>query len=298
MVKTRSLCQLRFSQTGLVLVIVLWIIALLAIMAGGFAYSMRIETRLATSAVDRAQARALAEAGIAYALAWQLDPELPQQWPPNGDERDWTFGGARLRIRTIDASGLVNLNTAEPELLKALLAAAGLDARDQDRLAAAIQEQRNPTEQGKLDAGSHTAIQGMRSGPSRFESIEDLQQVPGMIPVIYAQLAGLVTVFSEHRGVNPELAPVPMLRALGLDERAAADYVETRTRAAVSGQPPPPLSAGGNPFLFSQGKASVYHVAAAAETATGATATIEAVIDGRRTAAGQLPRLLAWRDGH
>lgn len=284
-------------QRGVVLVIVLWIIALLAVMAGGFAYSMRIETRLATSAVDRAQARALAEAGIAYALVWQLDPELPQQWPPNGDERDWTFGGARLRIRTIDASGLVNLNTAEPELLKALLAAAGLDARDQDRLAAAIQEQRNPTEQGKLDAGSHTAIQGMRSGPSRFESIEDLQQVPGMIPVIYAQLAGLVTVFSEHRGVNPELAPVPMLRALGLDERAAADYVETRTRAAVSGQPPPPCQQVATHSFF-PGQGECLSCGGGGGDRNGATATIEAVIDGRRTAAGQLPRLLAWRDGH
>lgn len=295
--KIVGLRQPWFSQTGLVLVIVLWIIALLAVMAGGFAYSMRIETRLATSMVDRAQARALAEAGIAYALAWQLDPETPQQWPPNGDERDWMFSNARLRIRTIDASGLVNLNTAEPELLKALLAGAGLEGRDQDRLAAAIQEQRNPTEPGRLGAGSRTAVQGMSARLPGFESIEDLQQVPGMIPAIYDRLTGLVTVFSEHRGVNPDLAPVPVLRALGLDERAAADYAETRARAAESGQPPSPLSAGGSPFLFSQGKASVYHVAAVAETATGATATVEAVIDGRRTAAGQLPRLLSRRDG-
>ena len=34
----------------MVLVIVLWIITLLAVMAGAFAYSMRVETRLAASA--------------------------------------------------------------------------------------------------------------------------------------------------------------------------------------------------------------------------------------------------------
>jgi len=45
----------------MVLVIVLWIVTLLAVMAGSFAYSMRTETRLATSAVERSQARALAE---------------------------------------------------------------------------------------------------------------------------------------------------------------------------------------------------------------------------------------------
>ena len=43
-------------QRGMVLVIVLWIVTLLAVMAGGFAYSMRVETRLATTAVERAQA--------------------------------------------------------------------------------------------------------------------------------------------------------------------------------------------------------------------------------------------------
>jgi len=126
------------GQRGMVLVIVLWIITLLAVMAGAFAYSMRVETRLAASAVERAQARTLAEAGVAYALAWQLDADAQKQWSPNGDPRDWTFGGGRLRIEVTDASGLVDLNNAGPELLKALLAGAGVDARDQDRVAEAI----------------------------------------------------------------------------------------------------------------------------------------------------------------
>ena len=63
------------DQRGMVLVIVLWIVTLLAVMAGGFAYSMRVETRLATSAVEWAQARALAEAlpqGITHIVASPL----------------------------------------------------------------------------------------------------------------------------------------------------------------------------------------------------------------------------------
>ena len=85
-------------------------------------------------------------------------------------------------------------------------------------------QQRNPTQQNRLDAKPQTAGPGLRSRPSGFESIEDLQQVPGMIPVIYDRLTDLATVFSEHRGVNPELAPVPVLRALGLDDRACLLY--------------------------------------------------------------------------
>ena len=57
----------------MVLVIVLWIVTLLAVMAGGFADSMRVETRLATGVVERAQARALAEAN----LPPEIDPLPP-----------------------------------------------------------------------------------------------------------------------------------------------------------------------------------------------------------------------------
>ncbi|MCK7491834.1 MAG: type II secretion system protein GspK [Comamonadaceae bacterium] len=139
----------------MVLVIVLWIVTLLAVMAGSFAYSMRVETRLATSAVERAQARAMAEAGVAYALAWQLDQEESRKvWLPNGDPHDWLFGGGRLRIQVTDANGLVNLNTADAELLKVLFAGVGVDSREQDRLVEAILEWRQPGELGANKAGS------------------------------------------------------------------------------------------------------------------------------------------------
>jgi general secretion pathway protein K len=279
------------------LVIVLWITALLAVMAGGFAYSMRIETRLAASAVERAQAQELAEAGVAYALAWQLDPENRKQWPPNGDERAWSFGAGQLRIQVIDASGLINLNTADVELLKKLLAAVGVADGDQEQLAEAIVEQRNPDESQRLGAKPHAAGFGPRLRPAGFESIEDLQQVPGITPAIYVRIASLATVFSEHRGVNAGLAPARVLLALGMDEQAVAAYVESRARATADGLPPPPVALDQTQFISSMGNANVYHVRVAATIDTGVTALVEVVIDGRRVNIGKLPRWLTWRDG-
>lgn len=279
------------------LVIVLWITALLAVMAGGFAYSMRIETRLAVSAVERAQAQQLAEAGVAYALAWQLDPENRKQWPPNGDEHAWSFGAGQLRIQVMDASGLINLNTAEVELLKKLLAAAGVADADQEQVADAILEQRNPDGSQRLAAKPPAAGSGPRLRPARFESIEALQQIPGITSAIYARIASLATVFSEHRGINAGLAPARVLLALGMDEQAVAGYVESRARAAADGLPPPPVSLNQTQFISSMGEANVYHVRVAAETATGATAFVEMVIDGRRTNMGTLPSRVTWRDG-
>src|SRR5512143_2122568 len=94
-------------QRGMILVIVLWIITLLSVMAGSFAYSMRMETRLAAYGVGQAQARALAEAGVAYAalqvLAPADQPSDAQPWPVDGSEREWRFGQGQLRIAVTDA---------------------------------------------------------------------------------------------------------------------------------------------------------------------------------------------------
>ena len=288
------------GQRGMVLVIVLWIVTLLAVMAGSFAYSMRVETRLAASAVERAQARTLAEAGVAYALAWQLDADAQKQWSPNGDPRDWTFGGGRLWIEVTDASGLVDLNNAGLELLKALLAGAGVDARDQDRLAEAIQDWRDHDDRS-LPHGAESADYRAagRSGPNNapFESVEELGQVLGMTRELHERLARAATVFGRNALVNPELAPARVLQALGLDEQTVADYVDARAQAAAAQAAPPPLPSVGGSFFSSSGRSSVYHVAVVAETETGTSVRVEAVIDLRKAQAGQAARWLAWREG-
>ncbi|HOW62069.1 MAG TPA: type II secretion system protein GspK [Candidatus Contendobacter sp.] len=307
MATTRIERPLTSPQRGMVLVIVLWIVTLLAVMAGGFAYSMRVETRLATTAVERAQARALAEAGMAYALAWQLDPELQKQWPPNGDPHDWTFGGGRLRIQVTDASGLVDLNNARPEVLKALLAGVGVAADDQDRLADAIQDWRDFDDQPLTHGAEKTEYRAAgRPGPkdANFDSVDELGQVLGVTRELHERLAGVTTVFSLSATVSPELAPAAVLQALGLDERTIADYVTARARTAADGSAAPPVSLDDSSALFSSGgRSGVYHIKVAAETEGGTAIVLEAVFKGPGGMVGwgavaeQSPRLVSWREG-
>lgn len=292
-----EISSVTWPERGMVLVVVLWIVTLLAVMAGGFAYSMRVETRLATSTVERAQARAWIEAGVAYALAWQLDPEAQQQWPPNGDPREWSFGDGRLRIEVMDAGGLVNLNTADSGLLVTLLAVAGVDPQDRERLADAIQDWRDPDDQA-LPQGAESAEYRAagRPGPKNapFESVEELGQVLGMAQDLYDRIAGVATVFSYHVGVNPELAPAKLLRALELDEQTVTDYIGSRASAAAEGAPPPPWP-GDSQSFFLPSRAGVYHIVVTAETPSGVIVNAEAVVDGQGAAVGQGVRWLSWR---
>lgn len=296
-------------QRGMVLVIVLWIITLLAVMAGSFAYSMRIETQLAASAAERARARALAEAGIAYALAWQLDPEAQKEWPPNGDPHLWEFGDGRMQITVINASGLINLNNAGPDLLKALFKGAGLEESDAGRVADAIQDWRDPDSDRMPYGAEGPEYQAAgRPGPKNtlFESVEELGQVLGVTPELYARLASVVTPFSYESAVNSELAPASVLRLLGVDEAAVTEYLEARARAAAEGTSAPPLTGNeaGAGFFFG-GRSSVYHITVTAELASGTAVGLEAVYDIRGSgfvvqsaqANGLVPpRLLSWRE--
>jgi general secretion pathway protein K len=284
-------------QRGMVLVIVLWIVTLLAVMAGGFAYSMRVETRLATSAVERAQARALAEAGVAYALAWQLDtdPEMQKKWPPNGDPHDWEFGGGRIRISVEDAAGRISLNNADPQLLRKVLIGIGVAEANVENLMAAIadwRDQDDQTQPGGAESAEYRSAGRVGPKNAPFESVEELQQVIGIDRDTAQRLAGLATI-SMVSGINPQLASFAVLRAAtGLDEQAVADYVSAR--AANEETPPPPPSADGLIF-FSGSRLGVYHIAVTAQAGTGATVSAETVVSTQNPPQGQVAQWLSWR---
>ncbi|MCP5159602.1 MAG: general secretion pathway protein GspK [Gammaproteobacteria bacterium] len=288
---------------GMVLVIVLWIVTLLSVMAGGFAYSMRIETQLATSTVERAQARALTEAAVAYALAWQLDAQAQQQqqWPANGDVRDWSFGGGRVRIRVEDAAGRVSLNNADPRFLRAVLLKIGVAEAEVDHLVAAIEDWRDGDDQVRPNGAESLEYRAAgQPGPKNggFESLDELQQVLGIDREIAQRLTEIATTETRISGINPALASFAVLQAAtGLDEPAITDYIAARARAAREGTPPPPLPPSDGLSFFSGSRSSVYHIAVTAETASGTTVAAEAIASTRNPPKGQAVRWLSWRLG-
>ncbi|HRX69565.1 MAG: general secretion pathway protein GspK [Candidatus Competibacteraceae bacterium] len=284
---------------GMVLVIVLWIVTLLTVMAGSFAYSMRVETRLATTMIERAQARALAEAAATYVLAWQLDFAAQKQWPANGDVHEWAFGGSRVRISIEDAAGRVSLNNANTLLLKETLLGIGVNEADVDHQVAAIEDWRDPDDQTRPDGAESAEYRAAgRPGPKNgsFDSLEELQQVLGIDPETARRFARVATVDTRISGINPTLASIDVLRATtGLDEKTIADYVNARAQTAREDAPPPPLPAMDGRSFFSGSRSGVYHIAAMVETETGTTVRVEAVASTQNPPPGQMVRWLSWR---
>jgi len=62
------------AQRGIALVLVLWLTALLTVIAGGFAYAMRNEAQAARNTMSQAQARALADGAVARTVFELMRP--------------------------------------------------------------------------------------------------------------------------------------------------------------------------------------------------------------------------------
>lgn len=289
-------------QRGVVLVIVLWVITLLIIIAGSFAYSLRIETTLATHALDQARARAVAEAGVAYAMLQVLNPppEEEERWPVDGRTRYWRFAGASLEIRVRDTSGRIDLNRAERELLKGLFVLEGrLDEQQADILMDAIEDFRDPDDLARLNGAEDAEYQaaGREFGPKNalFESVDELQQVLGVETSLYQRVSKYLTVYSNQSGVNPAVASAEVLYAIpDVDPLLIQEYLQLREENAAQGLPPPQAPELGPYLSLAQGLA--YDVGVTVSFETGTAAFVEATAtQGRRPE--QPYHLLTWREG-
>ena len=291
----------RHHEKGIALVIVLWIVVLLSIMAASFAYSMRTETTLTTFAMERAQARALTEAGMAYAVKKLMleapDPENP--WPTEGSPREWQFGGGSVNISVTDSSGRIDLNHADRGILGGLLTTQGAVPEEEvDTLLDAIEDWRDPDDLKRLNGAEEDEylavdrVVGPKNAP--FESVEELQQVLGITPELYEKLFEFITV-SGHKGINPEAASLEVLSAMpDVDIQLIADYVQQRTDSIAAGEPlPPPPQLGG---FLSQAKGLAYHMKIEARLVTGTKTTIQATVTQARRP-GQVYHIISWHEG-
>lgn len=202
---------------GYALVSVLWLIVLLTGIAAAYHAQARLESRLLTSAVQRAQAEALAEAGIWLAVHEHMTTTAVADRATRVT-RSFDVYDAAVEITMADTSGLINLNGAPPELLAALLAArSGLGATEQASVVDAILDWRDSDDtrrpEGAEDADYAAARKTHGAKDAPFATVDELKLVHGMTPAAYRAIAPALTVFGNHARINAAAAP-PEVRAV------------------------------------------------------------------------------------
>lgn len=200
-----------FRSDGFALAMVLWLVALLALMALSLGAMQRTETASAANLLAGAQARAAAQAGLQLALLELMRPPGARQLTLDGAPYALHYGDAQLQLSAVDEAGKVDLNFASGPLLDALMRAAGvteeggrvqlvdaiLDWRDSDELRRVHGAERDEYQAAGLDYVP-------RNGP--FQCIEELSLVLGMSAPLYQRIAGSITIFSGASSVDSAAA--------------------------------------------------------------------------------------------
>jgi len=270
------------GQTGMALVVVLWMVALLTIMAGSFSLSTQRNTGLVKAAQDRARGMALADAGVHYALLMLSHPDPLKRPRSDGTPFEVALPGGFVRLAVFDESGKIDLNSASEQTLRSLLErmagnsdAAGsladkiLDWRDNDDL-----KRVNGAEAKEYQAEGKPYVPQNKN----FQALEELQMVSGFTPALYKKLEPALTLYTGQDGINPAKASGATLqRVLGLEPAVVADYLNQRRTAPVNA-PPPPLNQPPGGIRLVQGGELAYTIFAQAQTGDGPGAGVKAVV--------------------
>ncbi|GIX34531.1 MAG: type II secretion system protein K [Lysobacteraceae bacterium] len=292
----------RARQRGMAFLLVMWLLALLAVLLGGFATLARSERLLARHLYDGTRAGLAAEAGLHRAVfAMSIgDPTL--RWVPDGRPYVFGFDDAEVEIRITDESGKIDLNSADVGLLSRFFQGFGLDLMTADALAAAIGDWRDPDDLVSPNGAEIMEYEaagrdyGPRNAP--FELIDEVQQVLGMDYELYRRVAPFLTLYSGMGLPNAAFAPAEVLRAMpGMDAATAEQLLLARHAWNPNGSQGPVQLPDGTPLVVAGGTGT-YTIRSRARLPNGAWSELEAVIRlGGAPVSGLAFSVLRWQDG-
>lgn len=266
----------RDRERGVALVLVLWVLALLTVLMVGFAGDARTELQLARNQWQSAEARAIADYGVAIALLNLLDSAPETRWRTDGEPHLLSYGGGTVAVSIVDEAGKIDLNAAPDALLLGLFRTLGLDEAEAGRLAGAIaQWKRLRRADSGGDGQGAPAGSGRRDGP--FLAVEELHGVSGVTPELYDRISPFLTVYTHRRQIDPLTAPIEVLRSLPGAKPAEIDaFAAARARLGPIPGALPALNGVGD--LVAHTALHAVTIRAAARTAAGTEFTREAVV--------------------
>lgn len=195
------------QSSGFALVLVMIIIVVLGMLAGSFALSMKVETRLAATSSNDSELEWLGRSGVEmarYILAEGMKvpyTSLNQVWaggPGSGPETNTLagisllnnpLGSGSFSLRIVDLDRKFNVNSADQEVLNRALTIVGVDAGDFPVIVDSILDWRDPDPDPHLSGTesdvymTYTPPYLCKDGP--IDDLAELLLVRGVTPEIY-----------------------------------------------------------------------------------------------------------------
>jgi general secretion pathway protein K len=198
------------AQAGIAMVIVMISILVLSILAGGFAYSMKVETKLARNSNSETELEWLGRSGVEYArwiLAQQLAIQnesydaLNQVWAggPGGIgvtnsplmdvQKEVHLGDGSFTWKITDLESKYNINIASEQVLQQSLILMGANASDTTPIVNCILDWITPSKNARVEGAKDDFYQSLqppyyaKDGP--IDDLSELLLIKNITPDIY-----------------------------------------------------------------------------------------------------------------
>lgn len=221
------------KENGLALIVVLWVITLLIIMASSFSLTIQRESVIISGIREKAEASAIAEAGIYYAIIKLFHPDKEEKWEAFDSLYEIEYEGKAVRINIADESGKVAINHIQKEPLLDLFNGIGLDEEVAEELSDAILDWRDGDELHRIKGAEQQQYEdaGFSYKPrnNSFSNVEELQMVLGMTPEIYRKIEHMISIYTKTPQINPTTASREVLLTLpDIDNDMVDEYIKQR----------------------------------------------------------------------
>ena len=284
-------------ERGFALLLVIWVVALLAVLAAGVAADSSSEAIIARNRMDVAQAQAIADAGVALAIEGLLDPNPATRWPTDGRVRQARFAGGTIAIMLQDEGGKIDVNAAPLDLIGGLANEFGVSSDGRAALLDSIAARRAMAQSATAPPAARffgaADLYTADIATLPFADLSELRLLPGLPPAAFERMVPYLTVFSGSATIDPLTAPRAALLAVpGISPQEVEFYLEARDQSA-SGIEKPALS--GVDRYVQVGALHAVTITAQATTPSGVSFSREAVVLISPNLPQRPYRILSWR---
>ena|SRR5436190_1048601 len=287
---------------GVALLLVLWLLALVLVLLGGFVLIARTEQLEARHLEDGARARYAAEAGLSRAVYELMRPALETRWVADGRPYTLDFDDTKIEVRVHDEGGKLDINAADDKTLLAVFALVGVEQDRATHLVDAIMDWRDPDDLTHPNGAEKAEYQaaGLTYGPANmpFATIGEFQQVLGMDYELFHKLHPYITVYSRNGRPNFGLSQAMLLQLVpGVTPEQAQQLVEMRQRILPGDPAANALVLPDGTPLVAGGGSGTYTVQSLATLSNGMRSGLTAVVRLGGAPGARAYTALEWRLG-
>jgi len=284
------------------MILVIWVIALMAVLLGSFALIARTENLQSRHMFDTTAARYAAEAGLERAIFELRRPDPAQRWAGDGRPYEFQFDNALVHVELTDESGKIDINSAGDDILQQLFISQGMALDQAAQLSDAIQDWRDPDDIARPHGAEQAEYKSAglsyvpRNAP--YQTVSEVQQVLGMNYEIYSRIEPAITIYAGGAEPNAAYANKQALMALpGMTSELADQIIAQRQQIPAAQVGVTGLTTPNGLPIVANGGGNTYTVKSRATLPNGASAVLDASIRlGGVGTSGKPYTVLRWRD--